>query len=163
MRGLLVLVLVGAWGSIAHADPFDVRNPVPDAPPSASETIATTPTFDTLDPGYSRRRLGTLVAASAIVFWGASFAVSYTAAQRFKVDVMFIDEGTNVSKFTDDAHRAAEIGRWWGTGLFAAGAVAIGVGTYLYFSAPNKIRREHVMVAPAIERDAAGFSFSGAF
>jgi hypothetical protein len=126
-------------------------------------TIESKPSFTTLDPGHSRRRLGTLVAASAIVFWGTSLAVTYATAQRFEVDLMFIDEGTNVSRFTDDANRAAEIGRWWGTGLFAAGAVAIGVGTYLYFSAPNKIRREHVTVAPTIEGDAAGFSFSGAF
>jgi hypothetical protein len=163
MRGALVCVMFGLLVSTAHADPFDVRNPVPDAPPSASVTVDSEPAIKTIDPGYSRRRLGTLVAASAIVFWGTSFAVSYTAAQRFKVDVELVDAGIDVRNATRDADRAAEIGRTWGTGLFAAGVVAIGVGSYLYLTAPKKFRRERVTVVPAVGGDGLGVTLSGGF
>lgn len=163
MRAALAMVVLGMLVSTARADPFDVRNPVPDAPPSASLTVETERPFETLDPGVSRRRLGTLVAGSAIVFWGASFAVSYTMVHRFKVDVELIDAGIDVQRATDDADRALDISRTWGTSLFAAGAVALGTGAYLYFTAPKKFRREHVIVAPAIDRDAVGLAFSGGF
>jgi hypothetical protein len=163
MRGALVCVMFGMLVSTAHADPFGVRNPVPDAPPSASVTAESQPTIETIDPGYSRRRTGTLVAASALVFWGTSFAVSYHAGHRFQVDVALIDAGIDVKNATADANRAAEIGRTWGTGFFAAGVVAVGVGTYLYVTAPKKFRREHVTVAPAIGGDVAGVTLSGGF
>ena len=162
MRGALVMVVLGMVASTARADPFDVRNPVPDAPPSASTATDHEPTNETIDPGHARRRAGVLVASSAIVFWGTSFAISYAMAQRFKVDVMFIDERVDVAGHTADADRALDISRTWGTGLFAAGAVAVGVGAYLYFRAPAKFRREHVVV-PAVGSDTVGVSWSSGF
>jgi tetratricopeptide (TPR) repeat protein len=53
----------------------------------------------------------------------------------------------------NDAHHVARV---YGTGLFAAGGVALAVAGYLYLS-----HREHATIAPAIARDHVGIALIG--
>jgi hypothetical protein len=150
----------------ARADPFAVRNPVPDAPPSKTSTIdpfATAPEVELLDPGYSRRRTAAVLAVGGGVLWGASFVLSRTMYARYNAALDRRDAGDDPYQATDDANRAQHIAKVWGTTIFAAGGLAIGAGLLVYASAPPKIRREHVVVMPAIDRDGAGVAISGGF
>jgi hypothetical protein len=161
MRGVLVCVIVGMLASTAAADPFEVRNPVPDAPPSATPFAAKT--TEILDPGHSQRRIGTWVAVGGGVFVAAGLVLSRQMAHRYKAAVERIDAGRDVASATADANAAAETAKLWGTGLFVTGTVAVATGLCLYLRAPAKIRREQVVVAPIVERDGGGFAISGGF
>jgi len=57
----------------------------------------------------------------------------------------------------NDAHNVA---RFYGTGLFLAGTIALGTAAYLYFSAPNE---RHTIISPAVSNDQAGVVFAGSF
>jgi hypothetical protein len=163
MRGAFAfVVVVGMLVSTAHADPFEIRNPVPDAPSRASSSDRE-PTVELVDPGYAQRRNGVLVAAGGGAFIGASALLSYAMSVRFDAALARLEAGDDPQRATDDALRAQRIARNWGTGLFVAGAVAVGVGAYLYLSAPMKIRRERVVVVPAIDSNGAGFAIAGGF
>jgi hypothetical protein len=162
MRTVLVVLVVLGMSTPAKADPFEVRNPVPLAPATTSARDKE-PTVELVDPGYIQRRNGAFVTAGGIAFLGASALVSYTMSVRFDAALARLEAGDDPSRATDDANRAQQIARNWGTGLFVAGVAAVGVGAYLYFSAPMKIRRERVVVVPAVDSNGAGFAISGGF
>lgn len=166
MRGIVVLGVLGMSFTTVHADPFGVRNPVPDAPPSAVPDPSPRESdakVEILDPGYSQRRNGTLVTAAGTVVIGASAVLSFTMKSRYDAALARLEAGDDPYRATDDANHARRVAQVWGTTLFATGVVAVGVGAYLYFTAPLKIRREHVVVVPAVDRDGVGFAVSGGF
>jgi hypothetical protein len=159
---LMVIAVLGMLVSTARADPFEIRNPVPDAPPSADITPKET-TVEILDPGYVQRRNAVFVTAGGTMLLGASALLSYTMSRRWDAALARLDAGDDPQRAIDSATRAQHTAKWWGTGLFAAGAVAVGVGGYLYFTAPAKVRRERMVVVPAVDRDGVGVSIRGGF
>lgn len=167
MRGALVCVIVGLLVSTVRADPFDVRNPVPDAPPSTTtiDPFATKP-VEILDPGYSQRRLGVGFAIGGGVFLAGSLVLSRAMARRYDAALDrldHLDAGDSPASAIDDANHAQHVAKVWGTTLFAAGTLALGASLVLYVTAPAKIRREQLVIAPAVDRDGAGVAISGGF
>jgi hypothetical protein len=169
MRGALVCVLLGMLLTTARADPFAVRNPVPDAPPSASTTddpFDTNPKVEILDPGYAYRRNATLLAVGGGVLWGGAFVVAQVTRRRYDEALARIDDNSSYDEQVDainDANHAQRIARWVSTPLFVTGALAIGASILVYSEAPPRIRREHIVVMPAVDRDGAGVAISGGF
>ncbi|HUS31225.1 MAG TPA: hypothetical protein VMZ53_22095 [Kofleriaceae bacterium] len=167
MKSVLAFVVVGMVVSTAHADPFAVRNPRPDAPPSVTATqqpARIEQRVEILDPGKSQRRTATIIVAGGGALYVSSLIVSLSMKSRYDDAIARLDSGEgDLQAAVDDANHARRIAQVAGTGLFAAGAVAIGVGAYLYFTAPIKIRREHVAIVPSVDSQGVGLSLSGGF
>jgi hypothetical protein len=51
----------------------------------------------------------------------------------------------------------------WGTSLFVAGAVTVGVAAVLYLTAPDKERVDRTVFVPAIGPDQVGFAITRGF
>jgi hypothetical protein len=64
------------------------------------------------------------------------------------------------TKQTQDATRLAS---HWGTGLFIAGAVAVGVASALYFTAPQAEKLDQTVFVPVVTPDGGGFAITGRF
>jgi hypothetical protein len=156
----LALVAVLGSASLARADapapfdPFDVRT-VPaargpsklDPPPPRTMKIVE-------DPGRTRRNAGLWTAFAGGALVATSFALSSVAATRFDAAVARGD--------VDAANDALGISRNAGTSLFFGGIAALGVGAWLYFSAPSA-RERTVIVAPAAGPDQLGVALGGGF
>lgn len=55
------------------------------------------------------------------------------------------------------------LARYWGTSLFVGGALAVGVATYLYLTAPEKERLDQTAIVPTLSSDGAGLAAVGRF
>jgi len=147
----LVLVLSGS----ALADPFDVRDPAPDAPRSASAATGPTRTRDVVvDPGKQQRHhaLGLFVGGVALV--GASNLFSLYERGRY-------DDALAAHDYAG-ANHAARVTRYAGTGMFVGGVAAIGIAAYTYFTADHE-KIHTTVVAPIATGDRAGLALTGAF
>lgn len=162
MRSVLWFVVVGMSLSTAHADPFAVRNPLPPTT-RTDEPSEDSPDVSVLDPGKSQRHTGAWVAAGGGAMLAASGALSFYMRSRYDAALDRVQSGDNLRGAIAEADHARNTARVWGTTLFAGGLAAIGVGAYLYFTAPIKIRRERVSVVPSIESDGVGITLTGGF
>ncbi len=63
-------------------------------------------------------------------------------------------------KQTSDARHLAST---WGTGLFIAGAVAVGVASALYFTAPQAEKIDQTVFVPVVSPDGGGFAIMRRF
>ncbi|MGE5186287.1 MAG: tetratricopeptide repeat protein [Acidobacteriota bacterium] len=63
-------------------------------------------------------------------------------------------------KRTTDARNLAST---WGTGLFIAGAVAVGVASVLYFTAPQAEKLDQTVFVPVLSPDGGGFAIMRRF
>lgn len=66
-------------------------------------------------------------------------------------------------KALDYANSQWRLARYWGTSLFVGGALAIGVATYLYVTAPDKERLDQTAIVPTVSADGAGLAAVGRF
>lgn len=163
MRSVLWFVVVGMSLSIARADPFAVRNPSPSTTQVEEPRERDNADVSVRDPGKSQRHLGTWLAAGGGVMLVASGALSFYMRSRYDAALDRVESGNDLHGAIAEANHARQTAKIWGTTLFAGGAVAIGVGAYLYFTAPIKIRRERVTFVPSIESDRVGFALTGGF
>lgn len=153
MRIAACLVLV--LSSSAVADPFDVRDPAPDAPRSASPTTGPEIARDVVtDPGQTQRRVAIGLAVTGVALLGSAGALSLYEKDRYDDALAIHDRAT--------ANRATSITRYAGTGLFVGGVAALGVAAYAWFTADHEKVRTTV-VAPIATGDRAGLALTGAF
>ncbi len=130
------------------------------AEPRCDQTPTTLPCKQVLDPGKARRHHGELVMAGGGLLVLASGLLSWhekAVYDQYRAGALQGDRAA-----IDQDNRAHDLVHWYGTSLFAAGAITGAVGAYLYFTAPEEklwIRR----IAPAVGPGQVGLSFSGAF
>ncbi len=133
--------------------------------------------FTVVDPGAGRRKAAIITAAAGGALMIASGVLSYLAMKEYekcarngKID--FDDDGifpepscpeTEAQAAVDYANKYQERAYYWGTGLFVAGAVAVGVAGFLYFTAPEKERIDRTVFAPMVSPTDIGVSVSGGF
>jgi hypothetical protein len=108
-----------------------------------------------IDPGKGRRRAAYILGAAGVVAWGASLAYGLSVRKAYEDEEAPYDGSDGY----DVAQRRLRI---WGTGIFAAGTIAVGAAFYLYFTAPKAYREQNAL-APVVGRDLLGLSFSGSF
>lgn len=109
------------------------------------------------DPGRVRRHAALFTAAAGGVLVLGSGVIGWNERKIARANTAAAEQG-NVTAERATAH-AQWVARYWGTGLFAAGALAIGAAAYVYFTAPGKERVVRAVVAPG----ALGVSIEGAF
>ncbi len=63
----------------------------------------------------------------------------------------------------DYANKYQRRAAYWGTGLFIAGSVAVGVAAYLYFTAPEKERIDRTVFTPVVSPTEVGFALTRGF
>lgn len=147
----LVLVMSGS----ALADPFDVRDPAPDAPRSAHATTGPDIARDVVvDPGKPQRRLALGLFVGGVALVGAANAFSLYERGQYDDAIAAHDAAA--------ANHAALVTRYAGTGMFVGGVAAIGVAAYEYFTA-DRAKIHTTVVAPIATGDRAGLALSGAF
>jgi hypothetical protein len=62
------------------------------------------------------------------------------------------------------ANKYLDHAKYWGTGIFVAGAAAVGAAVILYFTAPNPEKIDQTVFVPTLSRDGSpGFALSGHF
>jgi tetratricopeptide (TPR) repeat protein len=71
--------------------------------------------------------------------------------------------GDNAEAKRQYANDQYTLARYWGTSLFIGGAVAVGVATYLYLTAPDKERLDQTAIVPTLSPDGAGLAAVGRF
>ena len=114
-----------------------------------------------LDPGRARRRAalyaaiggGVLVLGSGVIGWDERRIADHDAPAAMAGDA-------RAAQATENARWTA---RYWGTGLFVGGTLALGAAAYLYFTAPAKEKVERVVIAPAIGPTQLGLAARGWF
>jgi hypothetical protein len=178
--GLAIVMCVMSIGRVgsANSDPFATPNPAPapvapsatkatidePEPPKATEPVMRTqlvidlPACDVVDPGKPRRRAALWVAAGGGAMWLGTFALGLYEKRQFDAAVARSDQNTN-----EDAQHAQLVTRWYGTGMFAAGAVLFGASAYLYLTAPSKESVTRTAVVPTASSDQVGLSVVGGF
>jgi tetratricopeptide (TPR) repeat protein len=127
-----------------------------------------------VDRGAGRRRAAIYTAVGGGVLLAGSLTVSIIAAAKYNncanngdlhqeyADCPYPDID-DAQKATDYANKYQKLAQIWGTTLFVAGAVTVGVASYLYFTAPEKERVDRTVFVPAIGPDQVGFAVSGGF
>lgn len=117
-----------------------------------------------IDRGASRRHLavggGALMAAAG----GLSLYEHHIYCQN-------VDCGNGMNKgqpkmvpdAVKNANGAHDVAHVWGTSIFTVGAVAIGVGVYLYLTAPKQERIDQTVWAPLVGPDRVGLAVTGGF
>lgn len=136
MRLACALVIVALSASVVRAEPCDCK---------------------VIDPGKPQRHAALWTAVGAGALFAGSFALSYYEKARWNdaVQGARLSDPAAVEKANDANHAA----RVYGTGLFVAGTIALGVAGYLYFTAPDK----EVIVAPAASSNQVGLAVAGRF
>jgi hypothetical protein len=129
-----------------------------------------------VDPGAGRRKAAIITASAGSALLVGSLVVSLYARSRYRrcadngnlkpltgadarADSCPVDD-IEATNYANDYQKMAQI---WGTSLFVAGAVTVGVAAFLYFTAPEKERVDRTVFVPAIGPDQVGFAISRGF
>ncbi len=110
------------------------------------------------DPGKGRRRISYIVGAGGVVLWGVTIAYGRNVRGKYEDGKSPYDGPDGFTKARDDL-------RYIGTGLFAAGTVAVGVAIVLYVTAPKPYRErmEEGALIPTVGHDQLGFAYGRSF
>jgi hypothetical protein len=124
-----------------------------------------------IDRGAKRRKIAIITGVSGGALIAGSLGVAYLA--KIKYDSCFDTSPMKVFTPTKCAPTDREArdyaNKWWwvaryvATPMFGAGVIAVGVGTYLYLSAPQRERIDRTVFVPTIAPDQLGFSAVGHF
>jgi hypothetical protein len=125
------------------------------------------------DPGAGRRKAAIITASGGGALLVGSLVVSLVAKSRYgrcanngmlkplaERDSACPSGDVAATKDANDNQKLAQV---WGTSLFVAGAVAVGVASFLYFTAPEKERVDRTVFVPAVGPDQVGFAITGGF
>lgn len=126
-----------------------------------------------VDPGAGRRKAAIITASAGGALLVGSLVISLVAKSRYGrcanngmlKPTADRDSGcpsgdAAATKYANDNQKLAQV---WGTSLFVAGAVTVGVASFLYFTAPEKERVDRTVFVPAVGPDQVGFAISGGF
>jgi hypothetical protein len=129
-----------------------------------------------VDPGAGRRKAAIITASVGGALLIGSLGVSLFAQSRYHrcadngtlkptsgADARSAscpDDDVEATKYANKYQRMAQI---WGTSLFVAGTVTVGVAAFLYFTAPDKERLDRTVFIPSIGPDQVGFALSRGF
>jgi len=126
-----------------------------------------------VDPGAGRRKAAIITASAGGALLVSSLVVSLVAKSRYSrcanngalKPTSERDSGCPAgdAAATDYANKYQRMAQVWGTSLFVGGAVAVGVASFLYFTAPEKERVDRTVFVPAVGPDQVGFAISGGF
>ncbi len=126
-----------------------------------------------VDPGAGRRKAAIITASAGGALLVGSLVVSLVAKSRYGrcanngalKPVAERDSGCPAGDVaaTDYANDNQKLAQIWGTSLFVAGAVTVGVASFLYFTAPERERVDRTVFVPAVGPDQVGFAISGGF
>ena len=166
----------GAPGKkIVHIE-FDVEKTPPDqdGPMISLTPIALVAGENTVivDRGATRRKFAWVSAIGGAALMLAAGGLTLYEQGQYCGEFKSEGECGDPANLKDDApgedHRAAANHAWrvthYGAStIFAVGAVAVGVGIALYFTAPAKERIDRTVFVPAVSPDHVGFAISGRF
>jgi tetratricopeptide (TPR) repeat protein len=127
-----------------------------------------------IDRGAQRRKIAIYTAVGGGVLLVASGVVSIWAKTHYD---KCVDGGqptpaaaacmsagvTTDGEARNYANHYQEMARYVATPLFAGGAVAVGIATYLYLSAPQRERVDRTVFVPSVGPDNVGFAAVGRF
>lgn len=133
--------------------------------------------FVIVDRGAGRRKAAIITAVGGGVLLLASLGVSYYAKTQYDKcasngelkrdgnDIAPVagcpkDTPEEAVTFANDHQKLAQV---WGTSLFVAGAVTIGIASFLYFTAPEKERIDRTVFTPVLGPTEVGFSLTRGF
>lgn len=126
-----------------------------------------------VDPGAGRRKAAIITASAGGALLVGSLVVSLVAKSRYGrcanngtlKPAADRDSGcpSGDTAATNYANKYQKMAQVWGTSLFVAGAVAVGVASVLYFTAPEKERLDRTVFVPAVGPDQVGFALTGGF
>jgi tetratricopeptide (TPR) repeat protein len=133
--------------------------------------------FTVVDRGAGRRKVAIITAAGGGALMIASGILSYLSMKEYEKcakngSLDFDDDGiypeascpeTDAQAAVDYANKYQKRAQVWGTTLFVAGAVAVGVAGVLYFTAPEKERIDRTVFAPMVSPTEIGLAASGSF
>jgi tetratricopeptide (TPR) repeat protein len=127
-----------------------------------------------VDPGAGRRKAAIITASVGGALLLGSLGVSVYAQQKYQrcakngtlhqeyADCPYMMPG-EAQQATDYANKYQRLAQIWGTSLFVAGAVTVGVAAYLYFTAPEKERVDRTVFIPTMGPDQVGFAIARGF
>jgi hypothetical protein len=134
-----------------------------------------------VDPGATRRKIaivtavggGLLMAGSGLLSWHAQTKYLECAEKGDLKDKEPAPDGDGLPDAScperdpqaavDYANKYQRRAELWGTTMFVAGAVAVSIGAFLYFTAPEKERVDRTVFAPVVGPTEVGFSISRGF
>jgi hypothetical protein len=127
-----------------------------------------------VDRGAGRRKAAIITASFGGALLLGSLGVSYYASKKYEKCALNGDlhqeyascpykMPSEAQKATDYANKYQRMAQVWGTSLFVAGVVTVGVAAYLYFTAPEKERVDRTVFIPAIGPDEVGFALVRGF
>lgn len=133
-----------------------------------------------IDRGAGRRKAAIITAAGGGALLLGSLGVSLYARSRYKRcadngvllpltasrpgdEVRSSDCPAGDGPATDYANKYQDMAQKWGTSLFVAGAVTVGVAGFLYFTAPAKERVDRTVFTPVVGPTDVGFAIGGRF
>lgn len=129
-----------------------------------------------IDRGAGRRKAAIFTAAGGGALLLASLGVSWYARGKYRDcanngSLLPLDERGSCpypnagqeQAATDYANDQQKLAQIWGTSLFVAGAVTVGVASFLYFTAPEKERIDRTVFTPVVGPQEVGFALSGGF
>lgn len=128
------------------------------------------------DPGAGRRKAAIITAAGGGVLLLGSLGISWYAKVHYDDcanNGVVVDKDGNVAnskcpkqvpqEAVDYANHYQKMALYWGTGLFIGGAVAVGIASYLYFTAPEKERFDRTVLTPTLSPTEVGFALTRGF
>ncbi|CAN5542405.1 hypothetical protein BH11MYX1_BH11MYX1_29240 [soil metagenome] len=126
-----------------------------------------------VDLGASRRRNAVFTASVGGALLVGALVISVIARVHYGhcVNNGTLTPGQHVCPGTIDAPDPARtyandqqhLARYWGTSLFAVGAAAVGVATYMYLTAPQRERINQTVWVPTLAPDSVGLAAIGHF
>ncbi|HSS00852.1 MAG TPA: hypothetical protein VLM79_27530 [Kofleriaceae bacterium] len=149
--------------------PREIAPPVAPAPiaPVVKTEAPDKPVDDEPAPVSHRRLYGAIAGGAGVALIGTSLVFGSLASSKWS-DVKKLcgddatcepDQSAEGRRLSDAAHRNATIA----TGLAIGGAVAVGVGAYLWFTAPSRASRTALRLVPGASPTSAGLTLHGQF
>ena len=157
---------------------IDVEDkPGPMAEPVKVEFVAGSNAI-VIDRGKTRRKIAIGTAIGGAVVMGVAIGFGYYERSQYCVIVSGGPcdgpSGPNGSpmlrpKYMTPAY-ASEANndymfnaKWYGTGIFIAGAAMVGAAAVIYFTAPQPEKIDQTVFVPTLDRNGAGFALTGRF
>lgn len=147
--------------------PPPVLVPAPVAPVAKTDDDAARPADEEPAPASNRRMYGAIAGGAGVALIATSLVFGSLASTKWS-DVKKLcgddatceaDQSAEGRRLSDAAHTDAALA----TGLAIGGAVAIGVGAYLWLTAPSRASRTALRLQPGAGTASAGLTLSGQF